>query len=45
MLILIDLDGVLASWKDAAHAIHGKVFDEAAWPKGQYECHEVLGSP
>lgn len=42
-LILLDMDGVLVNWKEAAHSLHGKILDESSWPAGQYECHEVLG--
>ena len=43
MILLLDLDGVSVDFVTEACRIHGRDYDEGAWPAGEYDIAKVLG--
>lgn len=41
--VLIDMDGVLCDFVEAAFRAHGGIYDESTYPKGEYLVANVLG--
>lgn len=42
-MIFLDMDGVLCDFISAAFSAHGQRYDAASYPRGQFQCENILG--